>query len=494
MRLRFVSACLIAITMLVGCGGEGDAKAPPEAASQIAISSQSSVAVEPENGWWWNPAEGGRGFAIERQGNQIFLAAFLYETNGLATWYTSTLNRQADGSYAGAMLRYSGGQTLLGPYKSPAGATTPANITLTFNTSSKGALLVTSADSGLNRNITLERFPISTPAFTGSNGNFESGWWWNEAEGGRGYFIEVQGATAFIGSFMYDGSGQPVWYVSTASLQNAQTLSGSLLQYANGQSLMGDFKAAAPIAGSIGTMGFSFTTRNTANLLLPNGANVPLKRFNFNPTSPTVEASLSNCFKVNSNVVKYHLGAAGPDGKAHPTHRLENIPLSGFGQTGAYRINMYAAGTSDPMTTGDQELMLNGLKPLVMISGTAASLQTTVTTTAGHMPFDLSLNQERTYTLQQRAKTTVGGQALPESTTTQIMSATLLGIGPLQTFAKHFPLTCKIKERVISPDTGGTYNILWYAQGYGVVRWEIYTAQADDAMSLELVSVEAAPN
>jgi hypothetical protein len=45
-----------------------------------------SCAAAPENGWWWNPTESGSGYAIERQGNSIFMAAFLYETTGAATW------------------------------------------------------------------------------------------------------------------------------------------------------------------------------------------------------------------------------------------------------------------------------------------------------------------------------------------------------------------------------------------------------------------------
>ena len=27
----------------------------------------------PENGWWWNPAQSGRGFSIEVQGDTMFL-------------------------------------------------------------------------------------------------------------------------------------------------------------------------------------------------------------------------------------------------------------------------------------------------------------------------------------------------------------------------------------------------------------------------------------
>jgi hypothetical protein len=76
---------------------------------------------------------------------------------------------------------------------------------------------------------------------------------------------------------MYDNMGQPIWYVSTASLQGAKYLSGSLLQYSNGQSLTGTYKPAAPLGNTIGNMAFNFTSADTANMVLPNGVVVPLK-------------------------------------------------------------------------------------------------------------------------------------------------------------------------------------------------------------------------
>ena len=42
-----------------------------------------------------------------------------------------------------------------------------------------------------------------------------SGWWYNAAENGRGFSIEVQGNTLDVVGFMYDGNGNPVWYISS---------------------------------------------------------------------------------------------------------------------------------------------------------------------------------------------------------------------------------------------------------------------------------------
>src|SRR5438128_12072338 len=49
---------------------------------------RSSKAIE--GGWWWNPAESGRGFSIEVQGNTVFLAGYLYGQDGHATWVAAS--------------------------------------------------------------------------------------------------------------------------------------------------------------------------------------------------------------------------------------------------------------------------------------------------------------------------------------------------------------------------------------------------------------------
>ncbi|MEY2953110.1 MAG: hypothetical protein RLZZ401_1197, partial [Pseudomonadota bacterium] len=112
---------LIAVILLAAglsaCSGDGATAL--EAAARQPAERPAAALAEPQNGWWWNPAESGSGYAIEQQGNQLFMAGFMYEASGASTWYVSTLTRQSQGSYSGAMTRYSGGQTLLGAYQSP---------------------------------------------------------------------------------------------------------------------------------------------------------------------------------------------------------------------------------------------------------------------------------------------------------------------------------------------------------------------------------------
>ncbi len=114
--------------------------------------------VDLETGWWWNPAESGRGFSIEQQGNSIFYAAYLYDDSGSNAWYTALLTKNAAGVFTGTMNQFSEGQTLLGTYQAPTDP--PASIgplTLTFDTTTTGTM---AWPGGI---IPIERFIFGAP-------------------------------------------------------------------------------------------------------------------------------------------------------------------------------------------------------------------------------------------------------------------------------------------------------------------------------------------
>lgn len=294
--------CMFTLLALVSCGA-GDTSATKDTATSAAsllsppaltaAGTGSDVSyVFPDTGWYWNPAEGGRGFAIERQGDKIFLSGFLYESNGHPTWYVSTMEMQSNKQFIGALARFAGGQSLTGDYK---GATQSqvGYAVLSFVSPTEGTLYVT-PDTGENAvTVKLQRFPISSPTpFLASAASFQNGWWWSDKEGGRGYFIEVQGNQAFVGSFMYDTAGEPTWYVSSANLSAPDKLSGSLQEYAGGQTLVGGYKSAAPKANA-GNMNFSFTAADAATMTLPNGKAVQLSRFGFSTTNSSAPPSVT---------------------------------------------------------------------------------------------------------------------------------------------------------------------------------------------------------
>lgn len=101
---------------------------------------QSVFGVTPQTGWWWNPAESGRGFAIEQQGNKIFFAAYLYRDDGSAIWHTAVLEEMPDSKYEGELEEFQNGQTLTGEYVKPESIAGPGKIVLNFTDSTNGSL------------------------------------------------------------------------------------------------------------------------------------------------------------------------------------------------------------------------------------------------------------------------------------------------------------------------------------------------------------------
>ena len=242
--------------------------------------------ANPATGYWWNPAESGRGYGIELQGDQISLVAYMFEASGASTWYSALLNRQLDGSFSGNLSRNAGGQTFTGAYKAPTASALIATVKLTLTSTTKGLLTVFPADGSAAQTLSLERFSFSTPAFSASAGSFENGIWWNESQSGRGFMIEAQGSQAIVGSYLYDDTGQPTWYTMVSAVQGGKSISGSLQQYVNGQTLLGGYVPSSAKPGSAGTLSFSALTSTTGNLTLPSGETIPLKRFVFGSTAP----------------------------------------------------------------------------------------------------------------------------------------------------------------------------------------------------------------
>ena len=72
----------------------------------------------------------------------------------------------------------------------------------------------------------------------------ESGWWWNAAESGRGYSLEIQGNRLFMAAYMYTADGRAVWYVSAGRMNQDGSFQGDVTEYAGGQTLSGAFKPA----------------------------------------------------------------------------------------------------------------------------------------------------------------------------------------------------------------------------------------------------------
>jgi hypothetical protein len=95
----------------------------------------------PQSGWWWNANEGGRGFAIEFQGEYVFIAGFMYASDGDPTWYATNGRMTAPNVYENEWYAFTGGQAMGQPWHA-AVATTPnaGTVRLEFSDATHGTL------------------------------------------------------------------------------------------------------------------------------------------------------------------------------------------------------------------------------------------------------------------------------------------------------------------------------------------------------------------
>jgi hypothetical protein len=212
------------------------------------------VEAAPPIGWYWNPAESGRGFFIESDNGVTFIGAYLYDADGHATWYVAGGVNADPYNYTGPLYNKSNGQTLFGSYVAPGAANTVGDITVHFSDDTHATVTWPGGVVAIERHI----FGIGPPDFEAT-----AGWWWNADESGSGYSLEIQGSNLFIVGFMYDDAGRPVWYYTAGPLTDPVTYHGDVLQFANGQTIGGPYKPpGAPT--KIGTVDISFQADNEA--------------------------------------------------------------------------------------------------------------------------------------------------------------------------------------------------------------------------------------
>ena len=152
------------------------------------------------------------------------------------------------------------------------------NISIIFTDSSHGTL------TWPGGTIPIQRFDVVTggAAMTPAAGTPETGIWWNPAESGRGFALEIQAGTMFLGGYMYDASGNPVWYLSGQALMtDAMTYIGTWDQYGNGQTMTGTYTPATLVNTNVGTVRIDFSDTENATLTLPDGGTINITRFRF---------------------------------------------------------------------------------------------------------------------------------------------------------------------------------------------------------------------
>jgi hypothetical protein len=106
------------------------------------------------------------------------------------------------------------------------------------------------------------------------------GWWWNAAQSGRGYTIEVQKGSLFFIGYLYNADGSATWYVAQGPYSDsASRFTAPLLSFSGGPCITCPY--SAPTQGpSPGNLTLDFSSPTTATLTWPGGS-FPISRFYF---------------------------------------------------------------------------------------------------------------------------------------------------------------------------------------------------------------------
>jgi hypothetical protein len=108
----------------------------------------------------------------------------------------------------------------------------------------------------------------------------ENGWWWNPQESGMGFNIESQNGTVFIATFVYDNSGNPIWYSGSGQIDANSTLTANLQISSGGPCVGCTYRAPSTIDAAI-PITITFKSRQEANVTWL-GSAAHIQRFQFN--------------------------------------------------------------------------------------------------------------------------------------------------------------------------------------------------------------------
>ncbi|MEP7157268.1 MAG: hypothetical protein ABI905_15915 [Betaproteobacteria bacterium] len=92
-----------------------------------------------------------------------------------------------------------------------------------------------------------------------------TGLWWNANESGWGATITQQSYMIFVTMFVYDASGNPVWYTMSCTASGA-ACNGDLLRVRGGTAPAVPWSGANVAAAKVGTMNLSFSSNDAGSM------------------------------------------------------------------------------------------------------------------------------------------------------------------------------------------------------------------------------------
>ena len=166
-----------------------------------------------------------------------------------------------------------------------------------------------------------------------------TGLWWNANESGWGATITQQSTVMFVTMFVYDITGNPVWYTISCNVVGA-SCSGDMVKFNGGAAASAPWSSSGLNAAKVGDMALNFTGNdNGAMTYTLNGSSVTrqITRQMFGPPAPVV-AGLAGQWQ--GAIVETRSNCAQPQNNGgRATYGQYDIAMSN-GTTGAIAITL----------------------------------------------------------------------------------------------------------------------------------------------------------
>ena len=223
-----------------------------------------------------------QGAPLEVRTGTVLMCGYIYGSNGKPAWLIAT-GPVTNNVFTGSMLTFANGQTLTGAYRVPTLGQALGNITVTFDEPDYATIDWPGGSIPIVRQNYEDDHDNTSETTAPYEALGDSGWWWNPAESGRGYTLEIQADTLVIACYMYDAAGDPVWFLGTGKLARFNQFQGKWIQLASGQTIGGACKAPSVVSIDAGDLAIDFATFSDATLTLPDGRKIPITRQMFQP-------------------------------------------------------------------------------------------------------------------------------------------------------------------------------------------------------------------
>lgn len=206
------------------------------------MGAQAQVTPDPVNltALWYDQSQAGHGVNVVHQGSILFVAWYVYGSDGKVLWLVAAATRQADGRYIGPLNSFTGV-----PFNqinnAQSNIATNARGEARLSLGADGKLDFAYTVDGIAQTRRLERAAfVATPptcTFTTASRATATNYtdvWWRESESGWGLSVVHQGDLIFIAWYTYGSDGKPMWVTGLATKQANGSYSGELNRPASG--------------------------------------------------------------------------------------------------------------------------------------------------------------------------------------------------------------------------------------------------------------------